>query len=333
MKVTIHRNKTGFQIVQEQVNKGKTPPQYENNITAFAPVLNRDVKGTASFKYGIPADLLVEIFEHLLQISHQENRIEFWKKVNQYYSNLMVRVPASGLTLDISTHPLEVDRIVRQADGTYQKTPTIIEFPNSVTDYIAYHVALVHPDVAINKEMLNGHGYYIEDKNIVKQASMEEIKLSKKAQGYYLNAKEEDYGMYLYLLRGLGIQDTQLQVTNLDTLELEEQSIILDRLIKEYPALFIKVYEDEDNKIKYYVELLVHHTLIERRSGEYFYQGNPVASSVEQMMMWLKSPSNNEYRTQLYQNLHIKIKNKSKVNVAELNALLESNIKSTKKAK
>lgn len=299
----IFRSKSGYQLIQEQANKGKTPPQYENNLTMIMPVLDKTIKGVATYKYNIPADLLIIIFERVLQISHKDNVVHFWKMVNEYYGNLIIRVPASGLELDIVTYPIEVERVVRHADGTYKKVTSYVDFPENPSDYIIYKVLQCHPDVALNKLTINKHAYYIEDEATVKKASLAEIEISKKAQALYINSKEEDYEMYLYLLRGYGIKDKELEVSNLSLMKNEDKSILLYRLVKDYPTLFIRAYEDENKKLLYYLELLVYNGLIEKYKAEYFYLGNPIGKDTEEVLKWLKSPSNQDARLRLKQQM------------------------------
>jgi len=328
IQVTIHRAKSGYQLVQEQANKGKTPPQYEDNMTILCPVLDKQVKGVMAYKYGMPGNMLIVIFERLLQIESR-NTVEFWKSVNDYYGSLLIRVPSTGLKLNIGTTPITVDRLIRQNDGKYELTPTIIEFPENPTEYIQYCCLLVHTSVAKNKLEVNKHEFYIEDNNIIIQKTIDDINTSKLAYGYYLNTDTADYEMYLYLLRGLGIKDRELEISNLSTITIETKSIILDRLVKAYPALYITCYNDENAKLKYYVELLVFHNLITRHGNEYYYLSDPIGNSVDLVIRWLKSPSSSEARLRLKQNLIEKMQ--ETVDVNTIDSMLDSKTTKPKK--
>jgi hypothetical protein len=135
--------------------------------------------------------------------------------------------------------------------------------------------------------------------------------------------------MYLYLLRGLGIKDRELEISNLSTITIETKSIILDRLVKAYPASYITCYNDENAKLKYYVELLVFHNLITRHGNEYYYLSDPIGNSVDLVIRWLKSPSSSEARLRLKQNLIEKMQ--ETVDVNTIDSMLDSKTTKPKK--
>lgn len=324
---TIHRVIGSYETLQEKVNEKNEgtnfkAPQYESSVAILTPQVDISIKGQMQYKYNMPANQLIPIFEQLLQISHADGIAYFWTRVNEHYANLHVRVPKSGITLNVETYPIDVKVNKRMADGTYQKVEDTIEMPENPYDYIIYMMCKNHKFVAPAKDRVLRHLFYLEEDYIIKESILKNREKVNKAKAFALNVKEEDVTMYLYLFRNLGIKDSTLNSANLSTATKEVILPLFDSLVEKYPDKFIQIYEDENGKLKYYIELMVYHGLLDREKGEYFYDTNPIGSNIDAVIKWLKSPANVDSVSKLRSMLHLKMKGVANVDVEEFKDLL-----------
>lgn len=276
--IEVHRHYNGVQMAQQD-------PQViawqEQRWMAIGPYWDGKVPAS-----GLTFEEQRVLLPELLGIEPTDK--DFRKEVNNFYHNILTRVPASGLKLQIG---LEQDA----------EPMSNTNMPLSLKDYITYRHVLKSPDVANGKDNAVRYGYthfYIVDpQNNIAQA--------------HKTNKLEDRAFELYIKFKDSIVKTDqiLTMLGVKTDKLEHEDKILE--LKAYATKdakapeseqqaqllrFINVCEDKDLEYKFLIQEMIGIQYLKRIGSNIVYAetNEKIGESMEDAVLYFKNPKNSK---------------------------------------
>jgi len=187
------------------------------------------------------------------------------KKLSDYFSTLTIKVPFG------EEIPLEIG-IGKDGD------------PLNVTDWIKYHFAKIHPEVAMSKEECIGiKVFYINDPEQAIKTSYKKLSIKKEAfkELIKISDKEEVIDMVMHVM-GL---DTRGLTSN-------EKELKLESKIEKIPEKFIEIVKDKDLEVKAFIESCVASQVLDKIGSSYIDGDETIGSSNEETVKFLKDKTN-----------------------------------------
>jgi hypothetical protein len=225
--------------------------------------------------------------------------VNWEQSVNNFFAELYISIPRTGLELNVSTYKKEVN---------YRGTTKEIDYPYAVEDYIKWKQLLVDKTVAKNKSKLS-EGVYIaylideeeekalkakvrKNKDYITQSYLDLVKLS--PEGKYVNEEKIKYVMFVLQYNPLAYDTDQM----IEKIEIQKDLSIkeLEDGIPLESTKLISILKDEKLKEKAFVFALLNCNAI-TRSGEYFVDANDAAivlgRSIEEAINYISNGINN----------------------------------------
>ena len=245
---------------------------YKNRTVNISPAGKRAGMGLET---GLTLDEQRELLPSVVGVGKDHR--DFFTKVEEYYSELVVKVKHQGTTLQIET--------------TDKGTPV------NMPEYLTYKFLLAMNSVANPGERPNplAHRYALvdEESNIDKQSDIVEAR--KKAYTLFSKLDKTEYKMFLSLMG----------TTDVESLRSEATSVKLDNLVTTKPVLFLRVAtsvgtaaKPGDGRIEYLIHRMITFGVL-TKSGNRIINKNVDIGVMETAVTWFKNASNNEEVTRL----------------------------------
>jgi hypothetical protein len=201
---------------------------------------------------------------------------EFKTLVEKYYVDINTKIPSDGLILNIG---LETDNsAVISSDNE----------PLNLEDYLIYRHARLHPHVAGSKEEGLGNPlvkFYVEDKSKESSALVNNEKLKDEALLKYLEVAKDANKVDMYL-SVLGI--------NYKNISPEERPLALKNKANDNPKLFIDILNDKSVGTRFFINKLVSADIIVKEGNRYLLEGEQLAVSTKDFVLYLEDKVNSE---------------------------------------
>ena len=311
-EVTIKRVTRSYAEIQKAFNKARggdgTYEPEDKSLVMFQPCPKRAHGGELQFHYGVDKKALTVIFERILNMDSSKDFGKFWDKIQTWYKKLIIRIPPSGLKLNVTTQKERITTAVQKEGGGIQEIEQFIDVPEFPEDYLIWKHFQTHPAFAKDLRSVNGHKVYFEDSEELLASTIEFSKLRDQAIGLRLTAKDEDYLMYVYLFRTKPVKH-DLHGVNLLDMTHAQLRLTLEELVYHYPQEFIDIVNDKRSKIKWYIEMFVSQNLLTRQTGQYFYDGTLIGT-IDKTISWMQLPEQSDTVNSLIQNLHVNLREK-----------------------
>lgn len=246
-KIKVFRNFTFSQMSQEDP---EVKAWFNGAFMAVGPYYDGRVPGSGlSFQ---EQRLLLPIV-----LSVEADDKQFRKTVENYYHELLTKVPAAGMELEIG---LEDD----------SKPLSELNMPLNVKDFVAYRHLKGSPEVAPNRDIAEKYGhlkkYYIEDTDALAVANVAISELEDKAFSLYINTKDDQIKVDQILtmmgvtIRNMPPSEKQLKFKSFATktvnLPIPEQRDAFQK--------FIDLCKDKDLSVKFLIQELIGAQVLEK---------------------------------------------------------------------
>jgi hypothetical protein len=230
---------------------------------------------------------------------------EFRKKTETFFCEILTRIPAQGLKLDIE---LEDDTQPVSKDN----------FPKNIPNYIAWRHAINHPSCAMSKAEADRDPtkhFYIEDPEHITTADLEINGLEDKALTLYFKYKDDELKLD-QILTMLGIDTKRLTASDKQlrfkvASKRTEGPNISEVDQRQQLTRFIDICEDPDLTMRYLIQELVGAQVLERQGTTIFIKesGEAIGANGKEAVAFLKNPKNSRIYNMLrahYETLIIK---------------------------
>lgn len=221
------------------------------------------------------------LLPHLVDLEPTDK--EFRKAVKSYFTEIITRIPfANGLTLEVG---LETDN---------SAPISATNLPLDIADYIKYRHAKAHPWVAPNAEEGRNTGKYkayIVDKHAEELAQTKVRAAKDEAMQYYMEIRADEFKIDQMIIaidklpsdyKGASAQDRK--VTDLHD------------YATRYPVRFVEIYTNGKFQTAFWLKGMIKAKLINQVGNRYVFAANgvAVASSLEDMLLWIEDKDNQE---------------------------------------
>ena len=238
-KIIVHRKKTLSQLAQS-ADMNDIYRMASIEIAGFWQSSSVNKSGT-----GLTPKEVRLLLPEVLNV--REDYYEFGKMVEEYYTNIRIKVPYEGLTLEVG---LKDD----------SKSLSVDNMPEVIEDYLKWKFLLSHPLVAKSEEDsfgLPNTEVFLLDKNKVKKAEISKNVVEDKAIDMYKSAKDSEVKTNM-MLQILGVNYKEFKTQ-------EERIVELRKLAFDRPKDFITTYEDKNMETRFYIKYLLHKKILETR--------------------------------------------------------------------
>jgi hypothetical protein len=217
---------------------------------------------------------------------------EFRKKVSTFYVELDTPVPhGQGRVLEIGF----------ESSNTAELSAK--NLPLNLMDYLRYRHAIKHPNVAATKEDADGNmskEFYIFDKSDVVKKNTKTADEKDAAMQIYLEIKNDTVQVDGILTL---LETDPREFTGSDAAALKQEA--LRNLSETKPADFVKVFNEADLTIRYWIKTMVN-TGVFKLIGAKYLDGETnklIANNLEETIFFFKDEENSEsvslYKTRM----------------------------------
>lgn len=204
------------------------------------------------------------------------NHPEFGKKLNEYFSRLLIRVKSEGLKLEVglqisNSKPITYKETIKRevvVNGEVQTEEDIVyNLPINLEDYVKYIHCLAHPSVASNEStaLSNYTGYlaYLEDTFQMREDKQKELEIRESAdlEKYKVFKDIENVKKHLVLF---GVSNSTIPT---DEVEMKAE---LEKYVQERPQKFLDNVNDKEADVKYTVFEAIDYGVLNERGGIYY---------------------------------------------------------------
>lgn len=249
--------------------------------------------GNGSSESGLTESEERILLPHILHMS--KDHVEFYKKVDQYYSNFQSTIPASGLELEIGlTHDNDAP-ITLGGSGVQENLPL------KTMDYLRYRHIIGHQSVAMSVEEADKYyfkKYFIERPGEQLKEKNKQEKMIRKALRIADTLIEEgNYDKMEKILTQMGVSVEEIKFgdRSAETVNNIIESDISTKARTDYKN-FLEVAEDPDLNHNYNINLLVRKEILKIHGATFVIaeSNKAVAKDREEMLYIFKNPDNPE---------------------------------------
>ena len=212
---------------------------------------------------GLTSEEEIKILPKVLGVPYESN--DFFKKMNEYYSALVIRVPyGEEVELDI--------------------TLTDTGIPVKPTDYIKYRFALVNPEVATSEaEATNIKKFYVYNPALRLQEDYAKLSDKKDAYKEFLKIAGDEKKITM-LMTVLGLDTKGLSA--------QQKELKLEEIAVENSSKFYEVVKDKDLEMKAFIEECVSAQVLQKVGNSYIDGDEKIGSTLQEAILYLNDKSN-----------------------------------------
>lgn len=292
-KIKVFRNFTFSQMSQEDP---EVKAWFNGSFMAVGPYYSGKVPGS-----GLSFQEQRLLLPYILSV--EANDKDFRKKVENHYHEVITKIPADGVELEIGleddSRPLSEDNL-----------------PLNIKDYVSYRHIKHSPEVAENKDTAERYGhlkkYYIEDTDAVTVENVAISDLEDRAFALYIGTKDDQLKvdqiltMLGVVVRDLNASEKQLKFKSMATKQVHMN--VTDQ--KNSFQKFIDLCQDKDLSIKFLIQELVGAQVLEKVGRRILLRetGQELGEDMKDAVMFLNSPKNSKILNVLKAEYQAKVK-------------------------
>lgn len=215
---------------------------------------------------------------------------QFRERVKQFYVDIDTKVPFGiGTTLEIGLTIDNAEPVTLNRDK-----PEKSNLPLNLMDYIRYRHAVGHPYMAKSKEEADGNSlkqYYIFDKETIISRNSNKNKNKDAALQIYLTIKQDGKKVDM-MLTLLGRDPREFTGKEKDELKVEALRDFSDA----NPEEFIKVYQEAELEISYWIKTMVNTGVLKVLNSKYYdaETNKLIGNNHEETTYYFKDEANSE---------------------------------------
>lgn len=213
---------------------------------------------------------------------------DFRKKTEEYFHNLLTKLPAGGLKLEIG---LEKDDEPLSKDN----------FPLDIAQFVIYRHAIGHPKMALSEEEADRDPtkmYYIDDPSATKVGNIRLNELEDKALHCYFKYKDDEIKVDQILTLS-GVHTNKLspneKIIKFKSLCVKPENVSIG-VQQSTLESFIRLCEDPNLAVKYLIEEMIGAQVLERQGQTIFEKetGKPLGATLQEAVAFLQNPKNSK---------------------------------------
>ncbi len=217
---------------------------------------------------------------------------QFRTKVSEYYNDMDTPIPFQtgkqfeiGLRLD-NNKPLMFD----------PKDPSKSNLPIKVEDYIRFHHAKGHPDVAPSKEKADGssiYKYYILDRSEVLKKNTKKNEERDAAMQQYLEIKLVPLKVdQMLTMLGTDIRDFSGSEADIRNEKVEKLKVYAEK----EPERFTRIYTNRDLEAEFEISMMVNLGIMKLVAGKYVdgETNKMIGHNMEETVLWYTDDENSD---------------------------------------
>lgn len=275
-KITIHRS-FGYTSRSEQdmkeLSQGSSSSigSYFKNKTSTRPASGLD---------DWELDLLMPTILGIQKSHHDYNKL-----LTEYFKRLSVRVPINGLDLEVGLTENN-NKSLRFKNSNDEMVDNL---PLDIEDYIKYRFCLKHPKVGESKNLSLSNPilkWYIHDYETDTSTKLIKHDLEKQAMIAYYQISDNEDKLNMYLtLSGKFIKSSMKK---------EDKVLMLEKIVKNNPELFINRVNDKNSQSKYFITELVNYDILKTIGTRYLLaeDNTEIGSSIDEAVLNLRDKKN-----------------------------------------
>lgn len=235
----------------------------------------------------------------------ESNDKDFKQKVQDFFTDLEIKTPFSGVELETG---LELDNTKPITYSTEVAGKTVFNLPINVLDFIKWRLVTNCPTVAPNFEMARAQRsttkWFIEDPQENLSKEIEKSDLSDRALSEYLTVKDVSQKV-TYLLTALDVDVT--------TIAKEKRPFVLKEIVEKKPQVFLDLVDNEDLEDIFLIKQFTKYGIISTTGIQPTYvfpETNKIlANGIKEMVIWMKNDINSDLKNKMLTEYQVKIQN------------------------
>lgn len=231
------------------------------------------------------------IMPSIIKVEPTDN--SFRDAVRRYFDEIVTSVPATGVTLEIGLQNDELELGEKLEPGGEN-----VNLPLKPKDYVAYRHALLHPDVALNKdagESTFGKKYYIHDPKGTSDSAFKLNKLEDDATAIYFKFKGDVVKIdQILVMLGVKIARLDHEQKILKFKELSQRGAGIESEQTDRLNRFIKTSLDKDLEYKYLITELIGSQFLKRVGQNIVWAetAEKIGDDLDDAVLYFKNPKN-----------------------------------------
>lgn len=305
--ITIMRRESSSQYFSRNA---KFIPEGRIKIGSSINAINELVSNTEEMNYYMPTLVGASVMA-----------TDFSTKVTNYFNNISVNVPETGLPLEIGfvynsrldydTIKSSYDKILENFEKADKNTPdsrnkayeirtkAIIDLekqkhkygkPIKLADYILYRYALVYRDVAVDMSLINNTGhirFYIYDAEAEEYKSKLALNVEKQALKVYMDLLEDNEKLDTFLWAK--VSDGTININNMSP---EAKAKLAKSVLDTNPYDLISLNKDKNLQNRSFIEQLIQASILRRLPNSSIIvdaEGDIIGNSMDEAIMFLNN--------------------------------------------
>lgn len=270
-------------------------PQEDVNPKIGSAFRNRDVLR------GLTTDEEKRFFPDIIGI--QPLDINWNKEAKNYWININVPVPVSGLKLQVGIMYNNYEDYIFDQEQAPWNGVSKIRYnlkgtPININDYIIWRYCLEYGRVANKVEDINispNIGFYLysrDEEIVVNKRSLED---RKKANRYfYDNMGDRDWVDHTLRVMIANDKSSSITAVHVYSLSEDEKDIMLEEYVKKRPSEFYRIGTDKDLRTRSFIERAIAEGHLKRipNTDTVVYDTTPIGSSTDQAVAFFKDSRN-----------------------------------------
>jgi len=259
-----------FKLIPKISNRQLPVDITKDCAIVYSPGLKR---GTKSVARPIPYEVEEQLLPSIIGVSPKS---EIWaSKVLDFWSDFTVNVPATGKTIN----------------GSYEEKEGRI-IPEEVNDYLFLESLLQDDSVAKSEDDAEYLPYYLVDEEKDKKFKMEQAKSLTALEKAFLALLNNPNKKPITYILNLKKSEIGLTFAEIGRLNDEELEYYFRELKNKLGLDLLPIINDEHLKEKSFIYSLVDAGIISVTGETYIYNNIILGESLNDTVIWIKSPSN-----------------------------------------